>query len=187
MKTDTRREFHYFMLPDYEKEEEYLRDMHKKGWKFTYVSLPGFYHFEKCEPTDVVYRIDFNPQNAEKKRDYLRMFEDYGWEYLQDLNEFSYFRKSADEADTEIFSDNASKVDMMRRVYTKRMLPILLIFFVAFMPNIGLMTRGLFELRLPEILLCVPLFVLFGLYIGILIHCFRGFRRLTKKYSSDNS
>ena len=158
---DKLREFHYFLLPDYEKEEEYLREMHKDGWKFTHVTLPGFYHFEPCEPEDVVYRIDFNPQPADKKRDYIRMFEDYGWEYLQDLNEFSYFRKSAMEADTEIFSDNASKVDMMRRIFTKRMIPILVVFFCCLLSNLtNILRMGITHAEPFE-------YVLFGLIFGL--------------------
>lgn len=181
---DTRREFHYFMLPDYEKEEEYLRDMHRSGWKFTHVTLPGIYHFEQCEPEDIVYRIDFNPQTADKKRDYIHMFEDYGWEYMQDLNEFSYFRKSAKEADTEIFSDNASKVDMMRRIFSRRMIPILSIFLCCLLPNvINLFRFGVTDSHPAEYILFGLILALFGAYIAIITHCFIGFRQLSKKYS----
>ena len=185
---DTLREFRYFMLPDYEKEEEYLREMHKDGWKFTHVTLPGNYHFEKCEPEDVVYRIDFNPQSADQKRGYVRMFEVYGWEYLQDLNEFSYFRKPAAEADTEIFSDNASKVDMMRRVFAKRMVPVLVVFLCCLVPNVvNILRLGITHIRPYEYILFGLLYVVFGLYIGIITHCFVGFRRLARKYSGEES
>jgi len=187
---DTRREFHYFLLPDYEKEEEYLREMHNDGWKFTHVTLPGIYHFEKCEPEDVIYRIDFNPQTADKKRDYIRMFEDYGWDYLQDLNEFSYFRKAAadaeTEADTEIFSDNASKIDMMQRIFAKRMIPLLVIFLCCVLPNtVNIFRLGITHFSPFEGILIGLIYALFGLYIGIITHCFVGFRRLSKKYSQS--
>ena len=190
---DTRREFHYFLLPDYEKEEEYLRQMHNDGWRFTHVTLPGIYHFEKCEPEDVVYRIDFNPQPADKKREYLRMFEDYGWEYLQDLNEFSYFRKPADaenEAENEIFSDNLSRLDMMKRVCAKRLIPITVIFLCCVLPNVTNLTRLLSSeptLSFFEGILIGLVFALFGLYIGILTHCVVGFRRLSKKYTGSDT
>ncbi len=187
---DTRREFHYFLLPDYEKEEEFLREMHNDGWKFTHVTLPGIYHFEACEPEDVVYRIDFNPQTADKKREYIRMFEDYGWEYLQDLNEFSYFRKPADaenEAENEIFSDNLSRLDMMKRVCAKRMIPVLVI-FLCNIPNIMNLSRLLSSeptLSPIEGILIGLVFGVFGLCVGIVTHCIVGFRRLSKKYSQS--
>ena len=183
---NTRREFHYFMLPDYEQEEEYLREMHRDGWKFTHVTMPGVYHFEKCEPEDVVYRLDYNPQSADKKQDYVRMFEDYGWEYLQDLAQFSYFRKSAAEEDTEIFSDNASKVDLMQRIFTKRMIPVLVIFLCCLVPNIvNVLLDGFAYIRPYEYILFGALFGVFGLYIGIITHCMIGFRRLARKYSGE--
>ena len=63
--------------------------MAKKGYLFEKVTLPGVYHFKKSEPTNMIYRIDFNPQKKENRESYLQMFKDYGWEYIQDLNEFS--------------------------------------------------------------------------------------------------
>ena len=114
------------------------------------------------------------------------MFEDYGWEYLQDLNEFSYFRKSADEEDTEIFSDNASKADMMRRIFTKRMIPVLTVFFCCMVPNIvNILRAGITHVRPYECILLGILFGLFGLYIGMITHCFVGFRNLARKYSGE--
>ncbi|MBQ4354143.1 MAG: DUF2812 domain-containing protein, partial [Clostridia bacterium] len=151
---------------------------------------PGIYHFEACEPEDVVYRIDFNPQTADKKREYIRMFEDYGWDYLQDLNEFSYFRKAASdaetEADTEIFSDNASKVDMMRRIFTKRMIPLLVVFLCCVLPNtVNIFRLGITHFSAFEGILIGLVYAMFGLYIAIITHCFVGFRRLSKKYSQS--
>ena len=35
----------YFTIAEWEKEQEYLRREHNKGWKFTGVTLPGFYPF----------------------------------------------------------------------------------------------------------------------------------------------
>lgn len=98
-----KKEFHFFVLPEYEEEEKYLCDMAKKGYLFEKVTLPGVYHFKKSEPTNMIYRIDFNPQKKENRESYLQMFKDYGWEYIQDLNEFSYFCKLDDGTDDDIF------------------------------------------------------------------------------------
>ncbi len=46
-----------FTIADWQKEEQYLRKRHKEGWKFVRVSLPGWYHFEKCTPEEVVYQL----------------------------------------------------------------------------------------------------------------------------------
>ncbi len=46
----TLKQFRWFWAWDDEKEEKWLRDMAKKGWHFTSVSLPGNYYFEQGEP-----------------------------------------------------------------------------------------------------------------------------------------
>ena len=76
--------FKYFTIVNHEKEEAYLRSMHKDGWKLVKVSGFCMYHFEKCEPEDVIYRLDYNREGILHKSEYTKMFEDCGWEYLQD-------------------------------------------------------------------------------------------------------
>lgn len=49
----------FFTIADYEDEEIWLRVQHKKGWKLVKTIIPCFYIFEKCEPEDVIYRLDF--------------------------------------------------------------------------------------------------------------------------------
>ena len=115
MKKDKlKKEFHYFVLTDYEREEEYLRTMHKKGYKFKKVSLPGIYYFEESKPEDVIYKLDFNPQSKEKRQEYLQIYQDYGWEYLQDMNEYSYFRKKACEGEHEKDLEMPEKISNLR-------------------------------------------------------------------------
>ena len=79
-----KREFKYFTILQWKQEQDYLREQHKKGWKFTRVSGFCCYHFEKAEPEDVVYQLDYNPEGIEHKGEYIQMFQDCGWEYLQD-------------------------------------------------------------------------------------------------------
>lgn len=164
-------EFKYFTIPEWKKEQDYLRQQHKNGWKFSRVSFIGLYHFEKCEPEDVVYQLDYNPEGIAHKDEYVQMFRDCGWEYMQDFFGYSYFRKPALEmnGDEEIFCDDASRVDMMKRVFKGRMLPLLCIFFLIILPNIymqshmdtavGHMLTGLFCILL---VLYLMLFAVFG-------------------------
>ena len=90
---DKKIEFRWFSVPEWEKEQDFLREQHKKGWKFTKVSFLGFYHFEKCKPEDVVYQLDYNKDGIDNKAEYVQMFQDCGWEYLMDFVGYSYFRK----------------------------------------------------------------------------------------------
>lgn len=139
MAKNSKMELHFFTLTDYEKEEEFLRKKSNEGYRFKKVVAPCFYFFEKAEPEDVIYRLDFNPKSKEEKEDFFQMYCDYGWEYIQDLNCYSYFRRPAkdtSEAEGEIFSDNASRLEMLKSIVWSRFIPILVVFLLIAVPNI---------------------------------------------------
>lgn len=134
---EAKKQFKWFTIFEYEKEQDYLREMHKSGWKFVKVTGLGMYHFEKCFPQDVVYQLDYNKDGLAHKDEYLKMFDDCGWEYIQDYWGYSYFRKavSDDSIAEEIFCDDESRLQMMKRVLKGRMLPMLIIFFCVLLPQ----------------------------------------------------
>ncbi|MBM7643270.1 DUF2812 domain-containing protein [Streptococcus loxodontisalivarius] len=126
----TKTEVKQFWITDFDEEAAYLREMHQKGWKF--VKVRGFfYHFESCQPEDVVYQVDFKGRKNGSKADYLQLFEDYGWEYVTDFNKFSYFRKSAADGDTEIYNDMESKYKMVKRIFRDRFVFSLILYIFA--------------------------------------------------------
>lgn len=132
-------EFRWFSVPEWQKEEQYLRECHKAGWRFTGVTFPGFYHFEACEPEDVVYQLDYNQEGLAHKDEYVQMFRDCGWEYLLDFVGYSYFRKPVSEMgdeNEEIFCDDASRLDMIRRTFKGRVLPLVVLFCCIIVPQL---------------------------------------------------
>lgn len=166
---NTKTELRFFSVPEWKKEEKYLREQHKKGWKFIGVNGFCLYHFQKCEPKDMVYQLDYNPDSTLQKGEYIQMFRDCGWEYLQNYVGYSYFRKAASEMDgteEEIFCDDASRLDMMNRVFKGRMIPLLTIFFLIIIPQI--IQQSLISTHFSHglmILFCI----MFVIYIGIFI------------------
>ena len=129
--------YRIFTIADYDREALYLRKMHAEGWKLRKVSYSILlfavkYTFEKCQPEQVSYQLDFYPMEKSERVSYLQLFKDCGWEHITDFNGFSYFRKlhSGIESDTEfeIYNDAAGKLAMVKRILTMRMLPILLLF-----------------------------------------------------------
>ena len=132
-----KKQFRWFSIFEYQKEEKYLREMHKSGWKFLKVRGFGTYHFEKCTPEDVIYQLDYNQEGLKQKDEYLQMYSDCGWEHLQDYAGYSYFRKSTADMKgaEEIFCDEDSKIRMMERVLKGRMTPLLIIFLCCLMPQ----------------------------------------------------
>ena len=184
---EIKKEFHFWTLPEFEQEETYLRNMHRSGWKLVSIRIPGIYTFERCEPEDVVYKLDFRPLRGENKDAFLSIFREYGWEYMQDLNDYSYFRKSAEGAspeDLEIFSDDDSRLDMVKRIFRWRVPLITLLALCVLLTAINFFGRAT---SAPGDVILVTLYVLIlALYVYIIARCFIGFRRLWRKYSRTN-
>ena len=126
-------------IADYDREALYLREMHTQGWKLKEVSYSNLvvavkYSFERCQPEQVVYQLDFYPMKKSERASYLQLFKDCGWEHITNFNSFSYFRKPYSQieldAEFEIYNDAAGKLAMVKRILIMRMLPILLLFSV---------------------------------------------------------
>ena len=66
---ERKTEFRFFTVAEWEKEEAYLSQRHREGWRFTGVRLPGVYGFERCAPQEVVYRLDYNPEARAHRED----------------------------------------------------------------------------------------------------------------------
>lgn len=129
----------FFSIAAWDKEQDYLRRQHAEGWKLERVGFLGVYRFARCTPEDVVYQLDYNPDGLAHKDEYVRMFEDCGWEYLQDYVGYSYFRKPVsqmDGRDEQIFCDDASRAALIRRVFAGRMVPGLLVILLLVVPYV---------------------------------------------------
>lgn len=101
--------FKLFWLWEDEKEEAWLRAMANQGWHLKKIKLVNRYVFESGPARDVVYRLDWQITNRDRKG-YLQLFQDAGWEYVEANGNWQYFRReSSDGSAPEIFSDNASK------------------------------------------------------------------------------
>ena len=128
--------YRIFTIADYEREALYFREMHAKGWKLRKVSYSILlfavkYTFEKCNPEQVSYQLDFYPMEKSERASYLQLFKDCGWEHITDFNSFSYFRKVHSEiesdAEFEIYNDAAGKLAMVNRILRLRLVPVLLL------------------------------------------------------------
>ena len=132
-----KREFRYFTIFNHEDEQDYLREMHKHGWKFVKVTGLGIYHFEECQPEEVVYQLDYNQEGSAHKEEYIKMFSDCGWEYIQEYAGYSYFRKPVADTNEEesIFCDESSRLAMLERVFKGRLRTLLVIFCACLLPQ----------------------------------------------------
>lgn len=170
MRNGTKKtECRWFSIAQWKQEEEYLRQRHQRGWKFAKVSFPGIYHFEKCEPEDVVYQLDYNQEGVAHKSEYIQIFNDCGWEYLQDFVGYSYFRKpvSRMHGEEEIFCDDFSRLDMMKRVLRGRIFPLVAIFFCIIIPQMFMRSHQS-SVAWPG--LWYVFLVLFVVYLVLFVH-----------------
>ncbi|HET2014300.1 TPA: DUF2812 domain-containing protein [Streptococcus pneumoniae] len=137
-------------IADYDREDLYLSKMHAEGWKLKEVTYSNLvvavkYTFEQCQPKQVSYQLDFYPMKKLERASYLQLFKDCGWEHITDFNGFSYFRKLhsgiESDAEFEIYNDAAGKLAMVKRILTRRMFPILLL-FLALLPVFSKFVAG---------------------------------------------
>lgn len=116
-----------------EKEEAWLRKKAQEGWHLSSFVLPCVYRFQRGEPRDIVYRLDFVTSRTPLP-DYLQLFEDAGWEHLGSMMGWQYFRKPASAAGAnEIYTDPQSKVQKYRRLlgYLAIFLPVMVVTLIA--------------------------------------------------------
>lgn len=119
----------WFWAWEDEREELWLAEMAARGWHLKSLGFPGRYAFEKGEPRDVAYRLDFkiNPDMDS----YKQLFADAGWEFVDNYGCWMYFRKPVvDGAAEEIYTDVESKKTKYRSVLT--FLALMLIGFSFF-------------------------------------------------------
>lgn len=158
----------FFTIADYEEEEIWLREQSQKGWKLVGNNPPCFYTFEKSEPEEVIYKLDY--RNGTEDSEYRQMFSDFGWEECGRCFGWIYYRKPAsaieNDNDGEIFSDPQTRYDMIMHIYKTRMMPLLVIFLCCVTPQ----WTKTWEYT-GDIFFKVFLSLLFILYVFLLLHC----------------
>lgn len=125
---DSKRVFRLFAAWADENEEAWLTGMARQGWHLVELGVFGRYKFERGEPRNEVYRLDF--KTGDRDRDhYLQLFADAGWQHVGAMGGWQYFRKEAETGEApEIYTDAASKLQKYGRV-----LLVLVIFLPIFM------------------------------------------------------
>lgn len=183
--TNKKTMMRFYTIVDFEQEEAFLRQQHQQGWKLKNYIMPFWYRFERTEPEDVVYRLDYC-DTASRGEDYYQMFRDYGWEYMFCRCKWEYFRKPVIEMekaeDSEIFSDSASKLAMVERVIKQRFLPLLILFVTIVIPQFFMWNIGTPPVSSFERFFAVLWTLLLAVYIFLISFIFWRYRKLKRKY-----
>ncbi|VKN97886.1 Protein of uncharacterised function (DUF2812) [Streptococcus pneumoniae] len=167
---NSRVEFRIFTIVDLDKKEEYLHEMHLKGWRYR-TSRFGLFYFEQGQPDDVIYRIYDSRFLKEHKRE-LQDFRDRGWELIG-AGSCSILRKSSSDLlpEDQVYMSKGLKWEVMR----SRLRSCTATFSGGLVVCMGLFRE---ELSMSFFLI----FVLYAFLISYLIH---GYFRLKRKYRVD--
>ena len=117
MEKNRMRKFKWFWAWQDEAEEAWLREMANQGWHLSGIGFPTLYDFESGEAMDYVYRLDYRSHWKMDKEAYLQLFRDSGWEYIEEMAGWHYFRKLAQAGEElEIYTDAESKIGKYQRL-----------------------------------------------------------------------
>ena len=155
MEKTTLRKYKWFWPWQDDVEEAWLRDMSHQGWHLSAVGLPIVYIFESGKLKDFVYRLDYPGSYKMDREDYLQLFMDANWEFIEERAGWYYFRKPEQPGqDLEIYTDAESKISKYQRLLVFAAI-ILLPLIVSMITTRG---RFLFFIIFPLFLIWVYIF-----------------------------
>ena len=165
-----KKQFRIFTVVDLDKEEDYLHEMHLKGWRYR-TSRLGFFYFEKCQPDDVIYCI-YDSRFLKKYKHELQDFRDRGWELIG-AGSCSILRKSSSDLlpEDQVYMSKDFRWAVMRyrlRSCTATFLGGLVVCMSVFKEELSM-----------------SFFIIFLLYAFLISYLIHGFFRLKKKYQVD--
>lgn len=96
--------------------ETWLQDMARQGLHLQRIRcLRTVFVFKRGEPADMSYRVDFHLTRTDPG--YVQLFNDAGWEHVDELLGWHYWRAPVREGRTpEIFTDVASQIKKYQRL-----------------------------------------------------------------------
>ena len=165
-----KKQFRIFTILDLDKEEEYLHEMHLKGWRYR-TSRFGLFYFDKCQPDDIIYCI-YDSRFLKKHKHELQDFRNRGWELIG-AGSCSILRKSSSNLlpEDQVYMSKGLRWEVMRYRFRSCAATFLGVL-------VGCMS--LFREELSQ-----PFFVIFVLYAFMISYLIYGYFRLKRKYQVD--
>ena len=163
-------QFRIFTVVDLDKEEEYLHEMHLKGWRYR-TSRFGFFYFEQCQPDDVIYHI-YDTRHLKKYKHELQNFKNSGWELLE-TGFCSILHKSSSDIlpEDQVYMTNGLRWEVM----CSRLRSCTVAFSGGLVVCMSLFREDL----------SMSFFIIFVLYACLISYLIYGSFRLKRKYQVD--
>lgn len=163
-------QFRIFTILDEDKKEEYLHEMHLKGWKYR-TSRFGFFYFDQCQSDDVIYRI-YDSRFLKKYQHELQDFRNSGWELIE-IGFCLILRKAASDMLSE------DRVYMSKSLGWEVMQSRLRSCTATFAGGL-VVCMSLFKEELS-----MSFFIIFLLYAFMISYLILGFFRFKRKYKMN--
>ena len=162
-----KKQFRIFTVVDLDKEEEYLHEMHLKGWRYRTNRL-SFFYFEQCQPDDVIYQI-YDSRFLRKHKHELQGFRNSGWELIE-TGFCSILRKPASDilSEEKVYMRNGLRWEVMR----SKLCSCTAAFLGGFVVCMSLFREDL----------SMSFFIIFVLYACLISYLIYGCYRLKRKY-----
>lgn len=100
---------------DKDKETTWLNQMAKDGYAMTGF-FAGFYTFEKCEPGEYLYQMDFGSKFFSIDENYREFMTEQGVEILQSWGYWILLRKPAAAGDFQLYTDVDSSIEHYTKI-----------------------------------------------------------------------
>jgi hypothetical protein len=149
-----------------DRQERWLTDMARRGWHLRRAALMRF-TFDRGEPSDVVYKLDYTILKGGERDEYLGLFRAAGWEHVGEVANWHFFRTlAAAGADPDIFSDDESRAAKYKRllVLLVALLPIVVMSFARLLQRPRPTVPGLIEWLLAGGTVAYALLLVLWLY-----------------------
>ena len=185
-KTVTR--FKWWWAWNYEEQEQWLTNMSQLGYKMIKSKLGVFFTFEVGNFEEYVYKIDYKKLRGKKLYEYIQLFNDCGWEYIDSLMGWHYFRKKDSNIELpELYTDSESKAQIFKQLLGTMIallvmyIPILIFFIYALVT--GKISPGRNNEALGIFIFDIVIYVFDTLFFAyVFSKLMNRYRKLKKKY-----
>lgn len=162
-----KKQFRIFTILDLDKVEEYLHEMHLKGWKYR-TSRFGLFYFDQCQPEDIIYRI-YDSRFLKKDEHELQDPRNKGWELIE-TGSCSILRKPSSDLlpEDQVYMSKTLRWEVMR----SRLRSCIATFSGGLVVCMSLYRENLSQ----------SFFIIFVLYACLISYLIYDFFRLKRKY-----
>lgn len=162
------KKYKWFFVWNYEKEENWINEMSKKGFQLTKVGFAQYWF--KKDVINYTYRIELlqNDIRSKEANDYIDFLNDVDIDVAAVFSNYIYLRK---QGELELFSDNSSKTTYLLRIRNlilKSLFPLSSICIVYSIISINstfnLFTRSIFFTLAFGFVISLFLLLIYGVF-----------------------